>query len=444
MADKYDLIVVGAGPGGSATAKVAAEKGLKVLLLERAKTAGDKNMSGSIFFKPIFDEVFPGMSKQDFVASDTMKIMEGGLICDDGNYMGAMMRTNGSPNWVFIFRNESDRWLAEQAVKAGAELRTSCCVRDVIKEGDSIKGVIVDGGKRIEAPITIAADGLHSVVSRRSGLRGNWPIQKMNLCVKYVYKMPGDVQRERFGLLPGWGGGFGFYRLGPLVTAIAMIPSPHRDVIVVSFYMHRTAEMADARVNVHQCAQWFLRLPKVQAWLKGAEFVYFNAHSLSDAEWEGYQKKTYMNGLMVVGDAAGMANPFEGFGANCAVHAGRWAAEVAADALRKRDHSEKVLVEYQNRWRDSFIDEDEEISCAISKILMQGGLSQMVEAVIRMGDKALDDKGADVPYPRIFAKGLGEVVPLLPNLAKMGPVAAGVMKPFTDMAKSLQLLLGGK
>jgi flavin-dependent dehydrogenase len=359
VATKYDLIVVGSGPGGSATAKVAAEKGLKVLLLERAKTAGDKNMSGSIFFKPIFEDVFPGMSKQNFVALEPMKILEGGLICDDGNYIGVMGKTPGQQNWVFIFRNESDRWLAEQAAKAGAELRTSCCVRDVIKEGDTIKGVIVDGGKRIEAPITIAADGLHSVVSRRSGLRGNWPIQKINLCVKYIYKMPQAVQRDRFGLQPGQGGGFGFYRMGPLVTACAILPYPPRDVIVVSFYMHRTAEMADARVNVHQTVQWWLKQPKIQAWLKGAEFVYFNAHSLGDAEWEGYQKKTYMNGLMVVGDAAGMANAFEGFGANCAVHAGRWAAEVAAEAIRKRDYSEKVLVEYQNKWTNSFITEDD-------------------------------------------------------------------------------------
>ena len=60
MAAQYDLIVVGAGPGGCTAAKFAAEKKLKVLLLERAKEPGDKNMSGSYLFKPICEECFPG------------------------------------------------------------------------------------------------------------------------------------------------------------------------------------------------------------------------------------------------------------------------------------------------------------------------------------------------------------------------------------------------
>jgi flavin-dependent dehydrogenase len=53
MAPKWDLIVVGAGPGGTAAAKAAAEKKLKVLILERAKTPGDKQMSGSYLFRTI-------------------------------------------------------------------------------------------------------------------------------------------------------------------------------------------------------------------------------------------------------------------------------------------------------------------------------------------------------------------------------------------------------
>lgn len=66
MSSKYDLIVVGAGPGGSTAAKFAAEKGLKVLLLERARTPGEKNMSGSYLFRNVCEELFPGFQKADF------------------------------------------------------------------------------------------------------------------------------------------------------------------------------------------------------------------------------------------------------------------------------------------------------------------------------------------------------------------------------------------
>ena len=66
MTTKYDLIVVGAGPGGSSAAITAAKKGLKVLLLERARTPGEKNMSGSSLWRNISEEIFPGFQKQGF------------------------------------------------------------------------------------------------------------------------------------------------------------------------------------------------------------------------------------------------------------------------------------------------------------------------------------------------------------------------------------------
>ena len=63
MAAKYDLIVVGAGPGGTSAAKIAAEKKLKVLMLERGKTPGDKQVSGSYLWRGISEEIFPGFEE---------------------------------------------------------------------------------------------------------------------------------------------------------------------------------------------------------------------------------------------------------------------------------------------------------------------------------------------------------------------------------------------
>ena len=62
----YDVIVVGAGPGGTVAAKTAADKKLKVLLLERARTPGEKNMSGSYLFRDLNTELWPGFLDQDF------------------------------------------------------------------------------------------------------------------------------------------------------------------------------------------------------------------------------------------------------------------------------------------------------------------------------------------------------------------------------------------
>ena len=67
MAQNYDVIVVGAGPGGSSAAKNAAKLGLKTLLLERAQVPGQKNMSGSTLFrKPTEDVGFKNWAQADW------------------------------------------------------------------------------------------------------------------------------------------------------------------------------------------------------------------------------------------------------------------------------------------------------------------------------------------------------------------------------------------
>jgi len=127
VATRYDVIVVGAGPGGTAAAKVAAEKGLKVLLLERARTPGQKNMSGSYLFRNLNEELFPGFLKADFHKG---QIRIGGIhfqwIYDnDEKRYGVSMSPGGEAirDMMTVFRDETDKWFANQAVKAGAELR---------------------------------------------------------------------------------------------------------------------------------------------------------------------------------------------------------------------------------------------------------------------------------------------------------------------------------
>ena len=91
MAD-YDVIVVGAGPGGTAAAKVAAEKKLKVLLLERGRTPGDKNMSGSYLFRNICEELFP-VSKKPIPIRDRVELV--GSI-----FAGHMTTTRNDTAWL--------------------------------------------------------------------------------------------------------------------------------------------------------------------------------------------------------------------------------------------------------------------------------------------------------------------------------------------------------
>jgi electron transfer flavoprotein-quinone oxidoreductase len=429
---KYDVIVVGAGPGGCAAAKTAAEKGLKVLLLERAKSPGDKNMSGSYFFSDPAEKIFPGLADQDFVRTTftgfRMKITAN----LNGDWFDIGWRKH-SPDHYVIYRNESDRWLAQQAVNAGAGLRTSVTVCDVIKEGGYIKGVITTNGERIEAPITIGADGLHSVVALRSGIRSKFPREKIMVAIKYIYKLPPEVLRERFPdgyIIPilvcgepfAWGG-------------CPMDPNFERGLATATVYC-LVSNLADYRINIHQLMQWMLSMPDTKALYKGAEFIYFNSHGLNCAESVGYPAKTYGNGIMLVGDAAGLNNPFDGYGANVAMVTGKIAAEVAEMAISKQNYSEEVLAEYQRKWKETFIGEDAQMTIDMSKFINENlpTITRIIGDVI----SAADDKFTSKSYPAILNKQVTKVlVPMIPILLRAQPILTPVLKPYVDLILSL-------
>jgi electron transfer flavoprotein-quinone oxidoreductase len=75
--EKYDLVIVGAGPGGSACAKIAAEQGLKVIFFERGNYPGEKNTSGAVIEMEAACEVI-----SDFPHDDTplQRTVEGGAL----------------------------------------------------------------------------------------------------------------------------------------------------------------------------------------------------------------------------------------------------------------------------------------------------------------------------------------------------------------------------
>lgn len=455
---KYDVIVVGAGPGGCAAATTAAKKGLKTLLIERAKIPGTKNMSGSMLFMPVVRQIWPDADSAEWPY--VYPIIEGGkmgFMADDGFsgtvgvHYGADLMANGP----MIFRDESDKWFTEQSVKAGAELVCSTARDLIFDENGAVQGVIGDNGERFEAPVTIAADGINSMLARRAGLskvrreRTGPPATGMTLCIKYMYELPEEVVAERsfaehwesdgryheYDSEPVWSGGG---EKGDIWTAHAL-KIPSRGLISVACYEH-IGDMCKSGRNIHQRMQWFLSLPENKAALEGAKFVRFNCHMLTWENWDGYVEKSYRDGMMVVGDAAAMINPMDGYGADSAMIAGVIAAEVAAEAKAAGDYSERVLSKYEERWRESFIGRNEEMPAQIAKFLMTTpeiflGMRDVLTVLIKgkLGGVAYKDWFAD---PQMLAG----VMKLGPGLLKAGPVLKPVIDNFAGMAGAL---LGG-
>ena len=114
----YDVIVVGAGPAGSTAAKVLAEKGLRVLLVERHKLPRYKSCSGVLIQKSM--DLVRRYYGQDVPLSATCTPVENrGMIFTDDKGRGLRFEQGGLNVW----RSSFDNWLTEQAAASGAEVR---------------------------------------------------------------------------------------------------------------------------------------------------------------------------------------------------------------------------------------------------------------------------------------------------------------------------------
>ncbi len=449
---KYDVIVVGAGPGGTVAAKTAAQKKLKVLLLERARTPGEKNMSGSYLFRNLNEELWPGFLQQDFHKGH---IRIGGIsfvwIYDnDQKRYGIVAQPGGYAirDMLTVYRPETDKWFAEQAVKAGAELKTALAT-DVIWENKNasdgrVVGVVTDVGN-FEAPVVIDASGLHSIIAQKTGLT-HWGTNKIMLAIKYIYKVDGELLRKRLqtyidtdGVETDWGAMPTMAGSEPEFWGSHAVGEPGRGLVNIIIYQC-LEEMAKSKTNIHQRMQWYINQPPVNQLIEGGEFIYCNFHCLTSGDLVGYPPKAYLPGLMLVGDAGGFAQVVDNFGANVAQTMGKIAGELAVEMKQKNDYSEAMFAKYDDTWRETFIGED---NVPEMNLLMRGGSFQKLVGCV---DDAMSTffikRTNNSSYPSIIFSVMPKMLPALPMLVELPYAMKNTMAVGVKKASGLMTMFG--
>jgi len=451
MADKYDVIVVGAGPGGTTAAKFAAENKLKVLLLERAKEPGDKNMSGSYLFRKICEECFPGF--KDAECHKGMPRWAGidfrWTLDNDEKVYGVYMGpgSDAMRDQYSVFRNETDAWFTNQAVKAGAEFKMALAT-DLIweKKGteNRVVGVVTDKGN-FEAPVVIDASGLHSIIAKKSGLI-SWRHEKIELGLKYIFKLDPEELRRRSRVYKDTDGVDVDWGVAPMLCGSCpdhfgchATVMPERGIISIAYYSS-LSEMIKYRVNVHQRGQWYLKQPQVQALIEGAEFVQCNLHGLAAGDVVGYASKSYLPGFMVVGDAGGFAQPADNYGANVAMYQGKLAGNLAAEMKEKKDYSEAMFAKYEEGWRNTWIGEDDLHELCV--FLRDGSMAGLVWTMDDVVSATFRGKWNDVGYPALILSAIPKLINALPAMQTVGYGLKTVSKVGLKKASDLAGLLG--
>ena len=168
------VIVVGAGPAGATAARTLARAGVTVRLLDRSKFPRNKPCGGGISLRVL--KRFPYLERElSRIATHTVS-----RLYLEGPGGESTVIESDSPAAMMVRRVEFDALLVDLAREAGAELVGGV---DVVRASTSASGVTLESrdGRTFEAPVVIAADGVHSVIARRLGLNPGWPASKVAL-----------------------------------------------------------------------------------------------------------------------------------------------------------------------------------------------------------------------------------------------------------------------
>jgi len=190
--ERFDAIVVGAGPAGSATAIRLARGGAKVLLADRARFPRDKPCGGGLTGRAVRElpvDVSP-------VVEDVVRTFEFRL-----RYRKRFERRSVAPLVLMTQRRRLDAFLVEQAAAAGADFRDGVTVEGLTMGPDG--AALAVGGRQVHGRVLVGADGVNGGVARSAGLGGG---------ILYGIALEGNgplrhEQRERatveVGVVPG-------------------------------------------------------------------------------------------------------------------------------------------------------------------------------------------------------------------------------------------------
>lgn len=356
--EKFDAIVVGAGPAGSAAALTMARAGMSVVMFERGDQPGSKNVMGGVLFREAAESVF-GKFWEDGPVERTV-IDQRLWMLGQNSVVTAGFRTQdfAQPpyNAFTVLRAQLDPYLAGKAEEAGAYLITETQVTDLISENGKIVGVRTGREGDLYADVVLMAEGINAFAAVKAGLRKDFSMDNAALAVKEIHALPADVINQRFNVGDGEGvtilitGEFSHDMMG------SGFIYTNKDTLSVGFGAI-VSHMVETKIKPNDLIEELKAHPAVRPLLEGSEIKEYSAHLIPEVKYEELPKP-FGDGYMLLGDTAGFVNFLFQEGCNLAIASGRLAGETAVAAWQKGDYSAQSLSAYQRRLEDSFVLKD--------------------------------------------------------------------------------------
>jgi flavin-dependent dehydrogenase len=344
----YDTIVIGAGPAGSSASAILAEKGLRVLVLEREKFPryhiGESLLPFTSFpLKRL--GLFEKMRQSAFVKKHSVQFVSRSGKASQPFYFSTRYEPDVAQTWQ-VLRSEFDQILMENARSKGAQVLEETTVEELIQEDGRTLGVRArsKSGESLEfrAPMTLDCSGREAFVPTRL----NWRVREPKLNKVAVWTYYRGAMRDA-GIEEG-------------ATTVAYVPEKgwfwyipqHRDMISVGVVAEGKYLTRD---GVRDPKGIFNREIEQNQWIKDhlACGTQVGAHFLT-SEYSFRSKYCASEGLLLAGDSFGFLDPVFSSGVMLALKSGVMAADAVRAAYEAQDFSAERFTEYGRVLREGF------------------------------------------------------------------------------------------
>lgn len=359
MSEKFDAIVVGAGPAGISCAHDLAKGGAHVLLLERGEYPGSKNVMGGVLYRKMMEDIIPEFYKE---APLERPIVEQRFMMMDKesavtfSYKGMEWGKEPYNNFT-VLRAKFDQWFADKAVQQGAILINETVVLECIVENGKVVGVRTDRPNGdVYADVVVLADGVNSLLAQSLGFHKEYRPDEVALATMEILKLDKKVIEDRFNLEDNQGCTielFGDATKGILGTGFLYT---NKDTLSIGVGTLLSG-LIKHKIKPYELLEYVKAHPMIRTLIQGSEPQEYLAHLIPEG---GYHSmgRIVGDGVIVIGDASQLVNAIHREGSNLAMTSGRLAAETILLAKEAGDFSEKALDHYRVRLLEGFVGQD--------------------------------------------------------------------------------------
>lgn len=327
MSVHYDVIVIGAGPAGSVTARTLAQSGRNVLLIEKGSFPGRSKACGGL------------LSREDFREFDISEdIIEKKMDREISLYPWSR-RIIHYP-LASVNRNLFDEYLAMSAKHAGANLIMSCRTHDVkrYRSGDLRVSADAEGkAQTFDSKVVIFADGVNTLAHRTMGIGFRSRPGSSLFGLVYEFECPGNQMTDYYIF---------FNPRGLTGCGYAWV-IPKKDTLNVGIYLF-DREYRTRHDRLHMLEDYIDRQDNEFSRLLKGKRVLKKSGAYIPVD---IASRFCSDSVLTVGDAAGLVSPLTGAGIHTALFSGRLAGRIVDRALAKKDFSQKALYEYESALR---------------------------------------------------------------------------------------------